>query len=152
VVELPFRITAYALAAFPGLALACGCGKPHDVRAYMVHKYASSIFEGKVTAVQFLPVQVGKCANVEFDVERLIRGHRSTSVTVTFCSGNSSCNLEDVNFEVGERYLISATKDRRYKAGLLVGDGYSSNLCQLRERLPALTPGGEIDDPGAVRK
>ncbi len=128
---------------------ACGCGKPRTADA--VNSYVH-IVEGVVRAVTPSSARGYRQQTVVFDVRRHLAGPPDERITIEF-GGNTSCDLESPDFQVGQVYLISDYHIYLAKDNVGIKDAdqwvpsgrYDSNYCSLRERLPG-TDAGPADN------
>ena len=122
-------------------AYACGCDKPRTP-ADVEWKKPGVIFEGTVESVVTQSDEHVKTQYVTFLITKMHRGSRIEHISVKFSVGGNSCELEPLNFEAGQSFLISAsdpyaTSDasrNRTAEDASIGQ-YSSNYCDLREPL-----------------
>lgn len=109
-------------------ALACGCDKPRSI-ADVAWKDPTYIFDGVVDDV--VTEKRGRVTyqTVTFKITRLHKGPQAERITVLFNQGNSSCDLEPLNFSAGQAFLLSASP-----VNLPQTDFFNySNFCDLRE-------------------
>jgi hypothetical protein len=119
-------------------AHACGCSKPTTVSDPQVQANADVIFTGEVVRVSTRTTARGVDQTVTFKVTELVRGPREVTFIIEMNSGNTSCDLEALNFRVGERYLMSAFATVR--ASAQTEATYYNNFCCLRELLSSAVP------------
>jgi len=74
-------------------------------------------------------------ARVVFEVLEQSRGPKMQRVSVQFNPGGTSCDLEELSFEQGEVFLISAKLPGPSISVLEPHYVFSNNYCDLRERL-----------------
>lgn len=129
-------------------ALCCGCSKPQvpeEVRTY------AHIFEGQVVSIAFKNISDGKYApfvevTVEFNVRKMIAGPPAETIKVQF-GGSTSCDLEDLQFIVGQTWLISDHHVYLERENHGIADykkwkpsgTFHANYCSLRKLLTSET-------------
>jgi hypothetical protein len=133
------KIFLLLLCAFVSLpAFACGCKKPH--RAEDI-KSAAQIFKGRVMSVATTHTGTAERQTVQFEVLESLKGHMDRTAIVEFEHGTTSCDLEPLDFQPGQLYLISTSlsrdkqkKKRANTAGKPISsEHFWNNFCSLRE-------------------
>lgn len=122
-------------------AFACVCEKPRTP-ADVEWKKPDVIFEGTVESVITQSDEHVETQRVTFQITKMQRGSPVEHISVNFSVGGNSCELEPLNFEAGQSFLISASdpyatsdaSQNRTAEDALIGP-YSSNYCDLREPL-----------------
>jgi hypothetical protein len=118
-------------------AYACGCsgpGSPDDPES-MVSRYADVIFFGEVTAVgERQKDKYGSHQVIRFKPLNFIKGKQPREIEIWIGEGGNSCDLEHLEFQVGERYLMSGNLYIGQQVDLKL-TRYHNNFCSLHEQV-----------------
>ena len=118
-------------------AHACGCsgpGSPDDPES-TVSRYADVIFVGEVIAVgERQKDKYGSHQVIRFKPVKFIKGKQPKVIEIWIGEGGNSCDLEHLEFQVGDRYLMSGNLYVGQQVDLAL-TRYHNNFCSLHEQV-----------------